>query len=135
MLTALWRKHRWPDFVLLGGISRDSLFLVSSVMMVNRLVSSERLTQVCGRQAPHAPKCHYTVSVVEMLIYFTGSHLISSSADVMCSNFLVFVIIIINNNESLFHQKIKLHILCYNNTEDWLTVLAYHTRPSQTTAQ
>ena len=22
-----------------------------------------------------------------------------------------------NNNESLFHQKIKLHILCYNNTE------------------
>jgi len=23
-----------------------------------------------------------------------------------------------NNNESLFHQKIKLHILCYNNTED-----------------
>ena len=28
MLTALWRKRRWPDFVLLGGISRDSLFLV-----------------------------------------------------------------------------------------------------------
>ena len=27
MLTALWRKRRWPDFVLLGGISRDSLFL------------------------------------------------------------------------------------------------------------
>ena len=24
----------------------------------------------------------------------------------------------INNNESLFHQKIKLHILCYNKTED-----------------
>ena len=23
-----------------------------------------------------------------------------------------------NNNESLFHQKIKLHILCYNKTED-----------------
>ena len=23
-----------------------------------------------------------------------------------------------NNNESLFHQKMKLHILCYNNTED-----------------
>ena len=23
-----------------------------------------------------------------------------------------------NNNEFLFHQKIKLHILCYNNTED-----------------
>ena len=23
-----------------------------------------------------------------------------------------------NNNESLFHQKIKLHILCYNNMED-----------------
>ena len=22
------------------------------------------------------------------------------------------------NNESLFHQKIKLHILCYNNMED-----------------
>ena len=28
MLTALWRKRRWPDFVLLGGISSDSLFLV-----------------------------------------------------------------------------------------------------------
>ena len=28
MLTALWRKRRWPDFVLLGGISGDSLFLV-----------------------------------------------------------------------------------------------------------
>ena len=28
MLTALRRKRRWPDFVLLGGISRDSLFLV-----------------------------------------------------------------------------------------------------------
>ena len=23
-----------------------------------------------------------------------------------------------NNNESSFHQKIKLHISCYNNTED-----------------
>ena len=23
-----------------------------------------------------------------------------------------------NNDESLFHQKIKLHILCYNKTED-----------------
>ena len=22
------------------------------------------------------------------------------------------------NNESLFHQKIKLHILCYNNMKD-----------------
>ena len=28
MLTALWRKRRWPDFVLLGRISTDSLFLV-----------------------------------------------------------------------------------------------------------
>ena len=28
MLTALWRKRRWPDFVLFGGISRDSPFLV-----------------------------------------------------------------------------------------------------------
>ena len=28
MLTALWRKRRCPDFVLLGGISRDSLFLM-----------------------------------------------------------------------------------------------------------
>ena len=28
MVTALWRKRRWPDFVLLGGISRDSLFPV-----------------------------------------------------------------------------------------------------------
>ena len=28
MLTALWRKHPWPDFVLLGKISRDSLFIV-----------------------------------------------------------------------------------------------------------
>ena len=51
MLTALWRKRRWPDFVLLGAISRDSLFLV---MIVNRLVSSERLAQVCGGQALHA---------------------------------------------------------------------------------
>ena len=24
----------------------------------------------------------------------------------------------LNNNESSFHQKIKLHILCYNKTED-----------------
>ena len=23
-----------------------------------------------------------------------------------------------NNNESLFHQKIKLHMLCYNSKED-----------------
>ena len=30
MLTAIWRKGRWSDFVLLGGISRDSLFLVLS---------------------------------------------------------------------------------------------------------
>ena len=52
MLTALWRKRRCPDFVLLGGISRDSLFLV---LIVNRLASSERLTQVCGGQALHAP--------------------------------------------------------------------------------
>ena len=44
-------------------------FTVSSVMMVNRLASSERLTQVCGGQALHAPKRHYSVSVVEMLIY------------------------------------------------------------------
>ena len=36
MLTALWRKRCCPDFILLGGISRDSLFLV--VMIVNRLV-------------------------------------------------------------------------------------------------
>ena len=43
-------------------------FSVSSVMMVNRLASSERLTQVCGGQALHAPKRHYNVSVVEMLI-------------------------------------------------------------------
>ena len=28
MLTALWRKCHWPDFVLLGGISWNSLFLV-----------------------------------------------------------------------------------------------------------
>ena len=27
-----------------------------------------------------------------------------------------------NNNEPLFHQKIKLHILCYNNTEDKKTM-------------
>ena len=27
-----------------------------------------------------------------------------------------------NNNESLFHQNIKLHILCYNNTEDKKTM-------------
>ena len=66
VLTALWRKRRWPDFALLGGISRDSLFLV--FMMVNRLASSERLTQVCGGQTLHAPKRHYSVSVVEMLI-------------------------------------------------------------------
>ena len=46
MLTALWRKRRCPDFVLLGGIFKR--FSVSSVMIVNRLVSSERLTQICG---------------------------------------------------------------------------------------
>ena len=44
-------------------------FTVSSVMMVNRLASLETLTQVCGGQALHAPKRHYSVSVVEMLIY------------------------------------------------------------------
>ena len=43
-------------------------FSVSSVMIVKRLASSERLTQVCGGQALHVPKRHYSVSVVEMLI-------------------------------------------------------------------
>ena len=33
-------------------------FSVSSVMVVNRLALSERLTQICGGQALHAPKCH-----------------------------------------------------------------------------
>ena len=32
-----------------------------------------------------------------------------------------------NNNESLFHQKIKLHILCYNNTEDKKTMIKIST--------
>ena len=64
MMTALWRKRRCPDFVNIKGFS------VSSVMIVNRLASSERLTQVCGGQALHAPKRHYSVSVVEMLIYW-----------------------------------------------------------------
>ena len=38
-------------------------------MMVNRLAFAERLTQVCGGQALHAPKLHYSVSVVEILIH------------------------------------------------------------------
>ena len=68
MLTALWRKRRCPDFCLTWRNIKG--FSVSSVMIVNRLASSERLTQVCGGQALHAPKRHYSVSVVEMLIYW-----------------------------------------------------------------
>ena len=30
----------------------------------------------------------------------------------------IIIVIIIMSLKSLFHQKIKLHILCYNNTED-----------------
>ena len=44
-------------------------FTVSSVMTVNKLAFPERLTQLCGSQALDAPKCHYGVSVVKMLIY------------------------------------------------------------------
>ena len=35
MLTALWRKRRWPDFVLLGGISRDVITGDPDVECVN----------------------------------------------------------------------------------------------------
>ena len=45
-------------------------FSVSSFVIVNRLALSERLTQVCRGQALDAPKCHYSVSVVKMLIYW-----------------------------------------------------------------
>ena len=65
MLTALWRKLAR----LCLALRNIKGFTVSSVMMVNRLATSERLTQVCGGQALHAPKRHYSVSVVEMLIY------------------------------------------------------------------
>ena len=30
-------------------------------MTVNRLALSERLTQICGGQVLHTPKCHYSV--------------------------------------------------------------------------
>ena len=46
MLTALWRKRRCPDFCLTWRNIKG--FSVSSVMILNRLASSERLTQVRG---------------------------------------------------------------------------------------
>ena len=85
MLTALWRKRRWPDFVLPGGISRDSLFLVLW-WWIDLSLRRDSHKYVGARPFMH-------LNFITVSLYwrcsFTGSHLISRNAGVMGSESIV----------------------------------------------
>ena len=107
-------EFRIQDCLGLRHMGRRSFFQ----FVVNSNVNNAQILEALTLRNPSEPpgkKRHVRILYIEQI---SKLHDFPVSISNNKNKELLIICMTVHNNESLFHQKIKLHILCYNNTED-----------------
>ena len=107
-------EFRIQDCLGLRYVGRRSFFQI----VVNSDVDNAQILEALTLRNPSEPpekKRHVRISFIEQISKLHDSPVSISNNN---NKELLIICMTVHNNESSFHQKIKLHILCYNKTED-----------------